>query len=76
MSEILSRFSFDAAKVDYQMWALMALVWLAVLGCGVGSVLSHQHFNPRQRWFWVSVIVCLPGFGLLPVIKIQAAPAR
>jgi hypothetical protein len=35
-----------------------------VLACAVFSIRS-QSFTPRQRWFWILTIACLPAVGLL-----------
>lgn len=64
MSELLERFSVDAAKFNAQTATCMIVIWLMVLGCGVLSVVS-QSFTSRQRWFWIVTIVCLPAVGLL-----------
>jgi hypothetical protein len=64
MPDLLNRFSFNEAKFDGQMMAVLVIVWLLVLVCAVSSIRS-QAFNRRQLWFWVVIIVCLPGVGLL-----------
>jgi len=64
MSELLNRFSFDASKFNLQVALFMVIIWLMVLGCAVLSIRS-QDFSPRQRWFWIITIVCLPAVGLL-----------
>lgn len=40
------------------------MIWLLVLGCTISSILGL----PLSRWqrvFWISVVVCVPGLGLL-----------
>jgi hypothetical protein len=64
MSDILNRFSFDAAKFNTLTAVGLAIAWLLVVGCAMLSIKS-QAFTLRQRWFWVLIIVCLPGIGLL-----------
>ena len=64
MSELLNRFSLEAAKFSLQTAVCMAAIWLAVVACGLLSIRS-QAFSARQRWFWILTIVCLPGLGLL-----------
>jgi hypothetical protein len=64
MLDLLNRFSFSAAKFDSATMAILVIVWLLVLTCAVSSIRS-QSFNRRQLWFWILIIVCLPGVGLL-----------
>ncbi|MCX8089760.1 MAG: hypothetical protein N3I86_02335 [Verrucomicrobiae bacterium] len=64
MSELLNRFSFDAAKFNAQTALCMLIIWLMVLGCAIWSIRS-QSFTSRQRWFWILTVVCLPGIGVL-----------
>lgn len=64
MTELLNRFSFEAAKFNYQVAICLGVIWLAVVGCALFSIQS-QPFSPRQRWFWILTILCLPGIGLL-----------
>lgn len=66
MFSLLSGFSFDPTKLDAQIWAVIAFVWLVVLCCGVGSVLSHgPRLDRRQRVFWILLMIGVPVFGLL-----------
>ncbi len=64
MTELLSRFSFNAVKPTSQILASVLAIWLILLICGISSVMSRS-FTKRQRWFWILTIVCLPGVGLL-----------
>lgn len=64
MSEMLYRFSFDAAKANKQMVLFAAMIWLVVLGCAASSIIN-QPFSKKQRTFWLMVVVGLPLFGLL-----------
>ena len=66
MSTLLSRFSFDPSKIDAKIMAIVFVIWLVVLACGVGSVISHgPSFNRKQRMFWILLMVCLPVLGVL-----------
>jgi hypothetical protein len=66
MPTLLTRFSFDASKMDSHIWAIVALVWLVMVGCGIGSVLSHgPRFDRKQRLLWITLIFGLPVIGLL-----------
>ena len=75
MSEFLNRFSFDAAKFNSSTAACLAAIWLVVLGCAVLSIFS-QAFTPRQRWFWLLTIVCLPAVGLLCYLPFSLSKDR
>lgn len=66
MSTLLSRFTFDPLKIDAKILAIVFVIWLVVLACGVGSVISHgPGFNRKQRLFWILLMVGVPVFGLL-----------
>lgn len=66
MKTFFGRFSFDPYKVDWKMWCVIVMIYLVVAACGVGSVLANRkRFTVGQRNFWIAVIVCLPGVGLL-----------
>ena len=75
MSELLNRLSFDAVKFDNQILAGLLIVWIVVLACAVHSILS-QPFNQQQRWFWILLIVCLPGVGLLSYLPFALSKDR
>ena len=64
MSELLNRFSFQASKFNAQIAACFSVLWLVVLWCVVASILA-QPFSPRQRLFWIAVVVFVPLFGVL-----------
>src|SRR5581483_11920940 len=64
MSELLNRFSIQAVKFNWQMLALVALIWLVVVGCVISSIFARP-FSPRQRIFWITIVICLPLIGLL-----------
>jgi hypothetical protein len=64
MSDFLNRFSLDAVKFNNQVLICLIIIWIVVLACAVHSVIC-QPFNKHQRWFWILLIVCLPGVGLL-----------
>ena len=64
MSELLNRFSFQASKFNAQLAACFSFLWLVVLWCVIASILA-QPFSPRQRLFWIAVVVCLPLLGVL-----------
>ena len=75
MQDFLSRFSFDAVKFNNQVLAFLIIIWIMVLACGVHSIMS-QPFNSRQRWFWILLIVCLPGIGLLSYLPFALTKDR
>jgi hypothetical protein len=64
MSELLNRFSFQASKFNAQIAACFLFLWLVVLWCVIASILA-QPFSPRQRLFWIAIVVFLPLFGVL-----------
>jgi len=64
MSEILNRFSLEAAKFNGQIFLSLLLIWIALVYCAVVSIKS-QSFSPRQRRLWIWIILCVPLLGLL-----------
>jgi hypothetical protein len=64
MSEILNRFSLDAAKFNSQVFLSLLLIWAALVSCAVASV-NSQGFSDRQRRLWIWIIVGVPLLGLL-----------
>jgi hypothetical protein len=75
MSDLLNRISLDAVKFNNEILACMLIAWIVVLACAMHSVLS-QPFNRQQRWFWILLIVCLPGVGLLSYIPFALSKDR
>jgi hypothetical protein len=64
MSEILSRFSLEAAKFNGQIFLCLLVIWLAMVGCAIVSI-NSQNFSERRRWMWIWIVVGVPLFGLL-----------
>jgi len=64
MSEILNRFSLEAAKFNSQVFLSLLLIWIAMVYCATISV-NSQGFSERQRRLWIWIIVCVPLLGLL-----------
>lgn len=64
MSEILNRFSLEAAKFNSQVFLSLLLIWIALVCCAIVSI-NSQGFSERQRRLWVWIIVCVPLLGLL-----------
>jgi hypothetical protein len=64
MSEILSRFSLDSAKMNYQVAACMFILWIVVLICTLSSI-KNQGWSRPKRILWLLVVCCLPGVGTL-----------
>ena len=64
MSHLLTRFSLQAAKWNSSVALALMVVWIAVLGCIVSSILS-QPFDQRQRVFWIALVTLLPVVGVL-----------
>ncbi len=64
MSEILNRFSLEAAKFNSQVFLSLLLIWVALVTCGIVSV-NSQGFSERQRRLWMWIIVGVPLLGLL-----------
>src|SRR5476651_2039886 len=64
MSEILNRFSLEAAKFNNQVFLSLLFIWLAMVFCAVIS-LNSQGFSDRQRRLWIWIIVGVPLLGLL-----------
>jgi len=64
MTHLLNRFSFQAGNWNGLVSAVLFLIWLAVVGCVVSSILV-QPFDRKQRIFWIAVVVLLPPVGIL-----------
>ena len=64
MSEILNRFSLEAAKFNAQVVICLLIIWAAVVACAIVSIHS-QNFSERRRWMWIGIVVGIPLFGLL-----------
>ena len=75
MSEILSRFSFSAAKFNSQVLAALILVWLVVLLTALSSIFA-QPFTTKQRIFWILLVVFLPVLGLLIYLPFSVTDRR
>lgn len=67
MSELLSRFSFQQAKLSPQIAGCLLVIWLIVLTCAVSSIFA-QPFTRSQRNFWLFVVVVFPVVGLLAYV--------
>lgn len=64
MSELLNRFSLEAAKFNGQIFFCLFVVWIALVYCGVVSINSHS-FSDRQRRAWLFVVIGFPLLGML-----------
>jgi hypothetical protein len=64
MSELLNRFSLEAAKFNSQVFLSLLLIWIAVVTCAIISV-NSQGFSERQRRLWIWIVVGVPLLGLL-----------
>lgn len=64
MSEILNRFSLEAAKFSGQVVLCLFLIWAAMVYCAVLSI-NSQSFSERQRRAWLWIVIGLPLLGLL-----------
>ncbi len=66
MERLLNKFSFDGSKIDWKIWALLGVIWLVTVACGLGSVLAQRkRFTPKEVRFWILMIVAVPMLGLL-----------
>ena len=64
MSEILNRFSLEAAKFNSQVFLSLLLIWIALAFCAIVSI-NSQGFSERQRRLWIWIILGVPLLGLL-----------
>lgn len=64
MREIFSRFTFQESKLTTLIWLFAAILWLMVVSCAVASICA-QPFSKRQRYAWITIVVCVPILGLL-----------
>jgi hypothetical protein len=61
--EFLEKINFGDVQFTWAMGVCMAVIWMAVLACGVHSI-ATQPISPRQRWWWIVTITALPVLGL------------
>jgi len=64
MNSLIYKFSLDAVKFNNQILVCVILIWLATLACTISSVFD-QPFTPRQRTFWMTLLIAFPIIGLL-----------
>lgn len=64
MSEILNRFSLEAAKFSGQVFLALFLIWATMVVCAIAS-LHSQGFTDRQRRVWLWIILGVPLLGIL-----------
>ncbi len=64
MSEILNRFSLDAAKFNAQVVACLIVSWIALVASSIASI-NSQRLTERQRRFWIMLVAAVPLFGVL-----------
>jgi hypothetical protein len=64
MSELLNRFSLEAAKFNRQVFFSLLLIWIALVACAIVSI-NSQGFSERQRRLWIGIVVGVPLLGLL-----------
>ena len=64
MSELLNRFSLEAAKFNGQVFICLLLIWAAMVYCAIGSI-NSQAFSERQRRAWLFVVIGIPLLGML-----------
>src|SRR5882762_9633410 len=64
MSELLNRFSLEAAKFNGQVFLSLLLIWIAMVCCAIVSI-NSQGFSDRQRRLWIWIIVGVPLLGVL-----------
>ncbi|MEW6305632.1 MAG: PLDc N-terminal domain-containing protein [Verrucomicrobiota bacterium] len=73
MMQFLERFSMDSLKFNYQVLMAMIVIWGAVVLCATSSIRS-QPFTPRQRTFWLSLVVFVPVLGVLAYLPFSFRP--
>jgi hypothetical protein len=64
MRQLLSRFSLEAAKFNWQVFLCLLVIWAVLVCCAVISI-NSQGFSQAQRRVWLWVVTCVPLFGLL-----------
>lgn len=64
MKALLQRFSWDAIKFDNQIFFCLIVIWVSVLICSLSSINSRP-FTPKQRKFWMALVIFLPIIGVL-----------
>ena len=64
MSELLTRFSLEAAKFNGQVFLCLLMIWAAMVYCAVISI-NSQAFSERQRRTWLAVVIGIPLLGML-----------
>src|SRR3954470_23880430 len=64
MSELLNRFSLEAAKFNGQILLCLLIIWAAMVTCAIVSI-NSQSFSERRRWMWIWIVIGVPLLGLL-----------
>lgn len=75
MRDALNKFSLDAVKFNGQMFICLVAIWLVVIGTAISSIYS-QPFSPKQRLFWILLVICLPVIGLLIYLPFSMPEGR
>lgn len=64
MSELLNRFSLEAAKFNLQVFLCLLVIWVAMVYCAIISI-NSQAFSERQRRAWLLTVIGIPLLGML-----------
>jgi MFS family permease len=64
MHSLLDRFSLQSAEWTSGISIVILAIWMTVVGCIISSILT-QPFDRRQRIFWISIVILVPGIGVL-----------
>jgi hypothetical protein len=64
MSELLNRFSLEAAKFNGQVFLCLLAIWAAMVYCAIVSI-NSQAFSERQRRAWLFAVIGIPLLGML-----------
>jgi hypothetical protein len=64
LEKIISKFSLQTMRIDFQVIACLVILWLLITGCTVSSILSKP-FSQKQRNFWLVIVMAFPLLGIL-----------
>jgi hypothetical protein len=64
MTDIFNRFSLDAIKWTDDVKAVVLILWLLVVLCGISSIIS-QPISRKNKVMWTLFILFVPLIGVL-----------
>jgi len=64
MLDRIRRIDFTHPNITGEIIVFTVIIWIAVLGCAIWSILEQP--KPKLvKTFWITVVICCPLIGLL-----------